>query len=76
MEGYGGGGGKGKVVSTDLAVEGARVGNIFLDLVRIHWGLGLVGVLGRRGWEVLTTEALGDLCYSVMVSRTRNPICE
>lgn len=71
----GGGGGKGKVVCTDLAVEGARVGNIFLDLVRIHW-VGLVGVLGRRGWEVLTPEPLSDLCYSVMVSRTRNPICK
>lgn len=60
-----------KVVFTDLAVEGARVGDVFLSLVGIHW-VGLVGLLGLRGWELYTSEPLGDLRYSVMVSRIRD----
>ena len=36
-----------KATCTDLAVEGARVGDVFLGLVRIHW-MDLVGVLGGQ----------------------------
>lgn len=60
-----------KAKCTDLAVEGARVGDVFLGLVRIHW-VGLIEFLGCRGWEVFTSESLRDLCYPGMVSKTRS----
>lgn len=37
-----------KILCTDLAVEGAGVGNVFLGLVGIHW-VSLVGFLMCRG---------------------------
>lgn len=40
--------GDGKVVCTDLAVEGAGVGDVFLGLFGIHW-MNLVGSFGCRG---------------------------
>lgn len=41
----------GKVVCTDLAVEGAGVGDVFLGLFGIHW-MDLVGSLGCRAWKL------------------------
>ena len=58
-----------RVSYTDLAVEGARVNDVFLGLVGIHW-VRSVGFRGRRKREMLTSKSLGNLCYSVMVRRT------
>ena len=66
MEGEGKRGG----VYTDLAIEGAGVGDVFLGLVGIHW-VALVGFSGWREDGKYTSEPLGDLCDSTTVSKVR-----
>lgn len=48
--GIGTGRGEGKGVCTDLAIKGARICDVFLGLVRIHWVVS-VGKLGCGDWN-------------------------
>ena len=60
--------GRWKGSSTDLAVEGAGVGDVLLGLVGIHCAVSVL-FLELQRMKSLTSESLGDLRYSATVSK-------